>query len=244
MSRFWVRDNMTSSKRFVDQYDVILLDLMDTLMFGGNRFSEEQDYAQTYRRLGGKYHSDREVQWVIHQVYETMSEHYADPAYHENFRPASTYLIETLDALGLPQTDAARLHNVFAHHELGHVPDGHCQALQQLAKTHRLGLVSNLWSEKALFVRAFRRCHIHHLFDTLVFSSDHSLIKPSPKLFQKALDQFDTPTHRVLFVGDSPERDMATAEALGMGTLLVTATGETTYPGRKAVDICALLDRL
>ncbi|MEZ0486394.1 HAD family hydrolase [Fibrella aquatica] len=232
---------MNSSSRFIDQFDVILLDLMDTLMFGGNRFSEEQDYAQTYRKLGGTYHSNNEVQWVIRQVYETMSEHYADPAYHENFKPASTYLAETLDALGLPQTDAPRLHNVFAHHELGHVPDRHCEALHQLAKTHRLGLVSNLWSEKALFVRVFRQCRIHHLFDTLVFSSDHSLVKPSPKIFQKALAHFDHPPHRILFIGDSPDRDMAGAEALGLGTLLVTGGRETTYPGRTLTDICDLL---
>ncbi len=233
---------MTFSERFIDRFDILLLDLMDTLMFDGNRFSDEQDYAQTYRKLGGTYHSNREVQWVIQQVYETMNEHYADPAYHENFRPASTYLAETLDSLGLPQTDAARLHNVFAHHELGNIPDGHCHALRELAKTHRLGLVSNLWSEKALFIRVFRQCHIHHLFDTMVFSSDHSLIKPSPKLFQKALDHFNHSPDRILFIGDSPERDMAGAEALGLGTLLVTGGGKTTYQGHSVTDICALLN--
>lgn len=232
---------MTFSERFIDRFDVILLDLMDTLMFGGNRFSDDQDYAQTYRKLGGRYHSDNEVQWVIRQVYDTMNEHYGDPAYYENFRPASTYLVETLDALGLPQTDAARLHHVFAHHELGHVPDSHCHALRQLAKTHRLGLVSNLWSEKALFVRVFRQCHIHHLFETLVFSSDHSLIKPSPKLFEKAISQFNSPPHRILFVGDSPERDMAGAEALGLGTLLVNGGNETAYPGPQVRDVAQLL---
>jgi HAD superfamily hydrolase (TIGR01549 family) len=232
---------MNSSERFIDRFDVILLDLMDTLMFGGNRFSDEQDYARTYRKLGGTYHSDTEVNWVIRQVYDTMKEHYSDPAYHENFRPASAYLAETLDSLGLPQTDAARLHTVFAHHELGHIPDSHCRALRELARTHRLGLVSNLWSEKALFVRVFRRCHIHHLFETMVFSSDHSLIKPSPKLFQKALDHFGSPPHRVLFIGDSPEHDMAGAHALGLGTLLVTGSRETTYRGNTVIDICALL---
>lgn len=241
MRLFWVRLYMNSPKRFIDQFDVILLDLMDTLMFDGNRFSDDQNYAHTYRSLGGTYHSDSEVQWVIRQVYDTMNEHYADPAYHENFRPASAYLAEVLDSLGLPQTDAARLHHVFAHHELGHIPDGHCHALRELAKTHRLGLVSNLWSEKALFIRAFRQCHIHHLFETMVFSSDHSLIKPSPKLFQKALDHFGSPSNRVLFIGDSPERDMATAEALGLGTLLVTGNRETTYPGPQVRDVCALL---
>lgn len=232
---------MPPPNRFIDQFDVILFDLMDTLMFGGNRFSDQQNYAHMYRQLGGTLHPDNEVQAIIGHLHSTMNSHYGNPAYYENFRPASIYLTETLDALGLPHTDAARLHTVFAYHELGHIPDGHCRALDQLAQTHRLGLVSNLWSEKALFVRALRHRHVYNLFDTLIFSSDHGLIKPAPKLFQKALDRFNCSPERVLFVGDSPERDMAGAAALGLGTVLVNAGKVIDCAGRQVGDIAALL---
>ena len=234
---------MPDSARFVDQFDVILFDLMDTLMLGGNRFSATQNYAETYHQLGGTLHSPTVVQGLIVGLHQTMNAHYEDPAWYENFRPASTYLAHLLTRQGLPHTDAARLHDVFAHHELGHIPTAFCHTLRQLATTHRLGLVSNLWSEKAHFEAVFHQNQIHHLFDTLVFSSDYAIIKPSPKLFRRALAAFGVPPHRVLFVGDSPDRDMAGAAALGLGTLLVNAGKPTpAYPGPQVRDVCALLD--
>ena len=232
---------MHTTTRFIDQYDLILLDLMDTLMFGGNRFSARQDYPQTYRQLGGTYHADNDVQRIIEHTYEAMNAHYSDPAYHENFRPASIYLAESLTDLDLPQADLDCLHDVFAHHEMGHVPDGHCQALRTLATTHRLGLVSNLWSEKTPFIEAFRECGILHLFDSLVFSSDHSIVKPSPKLFSIALTELNADPYRTLFVGDSLERDIRGAEALGLSTVLVTGNTESTHAGMVVRDVPALM---
>jgi putative hydrolase of the HAD superfamily len=38
---------------FVACFDVLLFDLMDTLMFGGNRYAATEDYASTYRQLVG-----------------------------------------------------------------------------------------------------------------------------------------------------------------------------------------------
>ncbi|MBO0935593.1 HAD family hydrolase [Fibrella sp. HMF5335] len=232
---------MTAATRFVDQYDLILLDLMDTLMFGGNRFSDREDYAQTYRQLGGTYHSDEDAQRVIEHTYDTMNAHYGDPAYYENFRPATAYLTESLTDLDLPQADLDCLHDVFAYHEMGGIPDGHCRALRTLATTHRLGLVSNLWSEKTPFVTAFREQGILHLFDTLVFSSDHSIIKPAPQLFEIALNELKADPYRTLFVGDSLERDVQGAEAVGLSAILITGNAESTHAGLVVRDLPALL---
>ncbi|MBO0933281.1 HAD family hydrolase [Fibrella aquatilis] len=232
---------MHTPSRLVDQYDLVLLDLMDTLMFGGNRFSDPQDYAQTYRQLGGTYHLDDDVQRVIEHTYHTMNTHYGDPAYYESFRPAPVYIADSLTDLDLPQVDLDCLHDVFAYHEMGRIPDGHCRALRTLATTHRLGLVSNLWSEKTPFVEAFRANGILHLFDSLVFSSDYSIIKPSPKLFEISLRELSADPARTLFVGDSLERDILGAEALGMATVLVTGTTESTHAGLVVRDLPALL---
>lgn len=232
---------MHTETRFIDQYDLILLDLMDTLMFGGNRFSAREDYAQTYRQLGGTYHADDDVQRIIEHTYAVMNSHYGNPAYYENFRPAIVYLAESLTELDLPQADLDCLHDVFAHHEMGHFPDGHCEALRTLATTHRLGVVSNLWTEKAPFIEAFRACGILHLFDALVFSSDHNMVKPSPKLFQLALTELNADPYRTLFVGDSLERDIQGAEAVGLSTVLVTGKRESTHAGMVARDITALV---
>ena len=39
---------------FVDQFHVILLDMAKTFMFGVDRFSEDEDSAATYWKVGGK----------------------------------------------------------------------------------------------------------------------------------------------------------------------------------------------
>ena len=58
----------------------------------------------------------------------------------------------------------------------------------------------------------------------LVFSSEGRTIKPSPLIFQKALAQFgsDLP---VLFIGDSLERDIIPAKALGLSTVWIAPEG-------------------
>ena len=227
--------------RFIDQYDVLLFDLMDTLMFGGNRFSEAEDYAQTYRHLGGAYLPDESVQRVIQQTMCRMTEHYSDPAYYNNFRPADQYIAEILTDQGMPHHELSRLHDVFAHHELGHVPNGHCRALHELTQTHRLGIISNLWASKPLFVQVLQQCGIHDLFEVIVFSSDYNSIKPAPTLFQIALDTLNAKPHQALFIGDSVERDVVGATNVGMAVVLATGNEEVEYEGMRIEDVRALL---
>ncbi|HLK97661.1 MAG TPA: HAD family hydrolase [Hymenobacter sp.] len=227
--------------RFIDQYDVLLFDLMDTLMFGGNRFSETEDYARTYRHLGGTYLLNESVQQVIQETMRRMTKHYGDPAYYNNFWPADQYIAEILTDLDLPHHELARLHDVFACHELGHIPDGHCHALHELARTHRLGIISNLWARKPLFVQVLQQCGIHDLFEVVVFSSDHNSIKPAPMLFQIALTTMNVEPHQALFIGDSVERDVVGATNIGMAVVLATGNDETKHEGKRIKDVRALL---
>ena len=46
--------------RFIDQFDVVLLDMSHTFMFDVDRFSDTEDYAATYRQVGGNLLSDEE----------------------------------------------------------------------------------------------------------------------------------------------------------------------------------------
>ncbi|WP_019988172.1 HAD family hydrolase [Rudanella lutea] len=223
---------MMVSNGLLGEYEVILFDLMDTLMFGGNRFSADEDYAYTYAQLGGHLYSDEFVQSLIQAVYERMRADYNHPGCYTNFPAASVYIRQLLTEQQASAADADRLAQVFALHELGHIPDGHVATLDALSQTHRLGLVSNLWAGADLFRRVFREVGIHHLFEVLVFSSDHACIKPSPRLFRVALDQLAVEPRRILFVGDDADRDVAAARALGMGTVWVTEAEQEPGPGR------------
>lgn len=220
---------------------IILFDMMDTLMYGGNKFSGTENYAKTYRQTGGTVFSDEEAQSIVQSVFCRMQHDYKHPDCYDMFRHVRDYMQDHLWATGRPTTDLDYLAETFAWHELGKLPDSVCEALHGLSKTHRLGVVSNLWSGKALFVDAFRRSGILHLFETLVFSSDHACIKPSPRLFRLALDQLGVPADEVLFVGDDWERDVLAAQALGMSAIWVNNDGAKERSGPQVRSVAELI---
>ena len=71
----------------LSRFVAVLLDMNGTLMFGGDRFGPDQDYAATYRTLGGSRLATEIVQTTITACYATMERIYNDPAVR--FVPAS-----------------------------------------------------------------------------------------------------------------------------------------------------------
>jgi putative hydrolase of the HAD superfamily len=71
---------------------------------------------------------------------------------------------------------------------------------------------------------ALRESGLLALFKTVVFSSQGRSIKPSPRLFQQALSAFPE-NSAILFVGDSLERDIIPAKALGLSTAWIAPLG-------------------
>jgi len=56
--------------RFIDRFDVILLDMACTFMFDVDRFSATEDFAATYRQFGGNALGTEKVQQRISIVQE------------------------------------------------------------------------------------------------------------------------------------------------------------------------------
>ena len=217
-------------------------------MFNVDRFSETDDVGATYRQIGGKTLSEEEVHQIISRVFKEMLSDYQNPHYYNRFPSVFSYLQALPEAKGLPASEVLLLERVFALHEVGTIPHPHAEALQQLRKTHRLGVVSNIWSKSGLYLREFERVGIRGLFDILVFSSDHGPIKPSPSLFGKALEAFEVDRSEIVFVGDSLERDIAGAKTVGLSAVWVnTGTGEigesVPTPDLVIHDLPELLER-
>src|SRR5207245_11224685 len=143
--------------RFIDQFTVILLDLHGTFMFGGDRFSETEDFGLTYRELGGRAFGDDEVRRLVLEVCAAMEQAYADPRYDEHFPSVWYCLVHITQPQGLPDREVGLLERVIAHHEVGVIPDACAAVLRELAKTHRLGIVSNIWSLRDLYVQDLER---------------------------------------------------------------------------------------
>jgi HAD superfamily hydrolase (TIGR01549 family) len=80
----------------------------------------------------------------------------------------------------------------------------------------KIGLISNTSRDLDAFVR-------HHGLDVdaWVSSGVHGKVKPSPSIFQAVLDLLEVEPDAAVMVGDSPEDDVAGAEAIGMRGVLI-----------------------
>ena len=81
--------------------------------------------------------------------------------------------------------------------------------------------------------------HVHQLldelalrpfFDAVVVSGDVGVKKPDPAIFTPALEQTELATDEAIFVGDSPEDDVAGARAAGLRPVLIRRAGSPAKP--------------
>jgi FMN phosphatase YigB (HAD superfamily) len=200
-------------------FSVLLLDLNGTFMFGQDRFGLSEDFHATYRKLGGAALNRNQVQAAIRNCYDAMLRIYESPDHYNNFPSVAESLQHHS---GAPLSELCLLEKVIAVHEQGTIPAAYAELLCRLSKTHQLGLVSNLWSRKEPWLAEFERAGISDVFTCKIFSSDSRSIKPSPILFESALRSF-SPHTKILFVGDSLERDIIPAKSLGLATAWINS---------------------
>jgi putative hydrolase of the HAD superfamily len=205
--------------RLLEKYQVLLFDMHGVIMFGHDRFGEEQDFYRTYHALGGRGLDASEVRRCIRRCYEGMGADYEDPARFDDFPTLREGLRRYGDA---PEGEIALLELVFSLHECGLVSSSSAALLGRLARTHRLGLVSDIWAPKYMWQRELERTGVVELLQHAVFSSDCRSVKPSSTLFRQALCGVRAAPDEVLFVGDSLRRDMEGAKRLGMATAWVS----------------------
>jgi putative hydrolase of the HAD superfamily len=204
--------------RIRDSFEVILFDMNGTFMFGADRFGAGEDFHRTYVALGGSELAPDEVERAIRGVLTTLGRAYEDPARFDDFVTVAEGLLAAPGRWRRTPSELELLVAVFAEHEVGRVPDGHARYLRDLSSGHRLGVVSNIWAPKARWLREFERAGLANVFESVVFSSDTRSVKPSPALFLSALEAFGVSPTNALFVGDSVEREITPARALGLRT--------------------------
>jgi FMN phosphatase YigB (HAD superfamily) len=207
--------------RFLDNFSVILLDMNGTFMFGHDRFGPEQDYFASYRAVGGNRLDRLTLLGIVQLTYAALVRDYSLP---ERFDDYPTLIGALREYGGAEEADLPPLERLFAEHERGEVPDAHAAVLRGLARTHHLGIVSNLWATPAPWLASLHASGLLPLFGTRVFSSEGRSIKPSLRIFERALRQLP-PDSSVLFVGDSLEHDIVPAKALGLSTAWIAPSG-------------------
>jgi putative hydrolase of the HAD superfamily len=209
--------------RFLDNFSVLLLDMNGTFMFGHDRFGPEEDYFATYQALGGSVLGRAQLLRIMEDSCQGLLAAYSSA---ERFDDFPTLAEAFLEYGGAVERELPELEQVFAVHELGYIPAIHQKFLREAARTHHLGVVSNICARPEPWFKAFRDSELLSAFKTLVFSSEGRSIKPSKVLFERALATLP-PGSRVLFAGDSLERDIIPAKALGLATAWVAPPGSS-----------------
>lgn len=97
-------------------------------------------------------------------------------------------------------------------------------ALSMLKQRYRLGIISNI--DDALFARTARRLEVP--FDVVMTAEQARCYKPAAQIFQAALARLGCQPAEVLHVGQWLEGDVIPAKALGMATVWVRRSEETS----------------
>jgi FMN phosphatase YigB (HAD superfamily) len=217
----------------IDKFSTILLDMNQTFMFGADRFGASEDYSVIYCQLGGTMEPSR-VNQLICAAYDYLDVRYPDPKYRESFPSLKEAFVNVSVRAPLSDRDLELLVETFAHHELRAVPPEYAAAINQLSKHFRLGLVIDIWAPKTLWVETLDRCGILSVCQSVSFSSDCGMVKPSPLPFLRVLEEMQVNRQDAVMVGDSVRRDLGGAAAAGIDCILV---GGAKYPSAlKSVD--------
>lgn len=105
--------------------------------------------------------------------------------------------------------------------------------LRRLAGRYRLGLVSNFYGNVAALCD---EAYLSDSFRVILDSVQIGFGKPDPRIFRMALEKLQLPPEQVVFVGDSYERDMIPAAALGLRTIWLKGPKPRIPEGAPPVD--------
>jgi HAD superfamily hydrolase (TIGR01549 family) len=197
----------------------LLLDMNGTFMFGEDRFNSSEDFSAHYFKIGGTL-SKAEINDIIRAVYGYLDARYPDENYRTCF-PSLEQAIQVVVDRQLGRDEIDKIVATFAFHELGYIPYEYVVALHKLRQRFMLAGVIDIWSPKTAWLQEFDRAGVSDLFSAISFSSDHGMVKPSPKPFELVLSQLGISSSQAIVVGDSPRRDLAGASGAGIDCVLV-----------------------
>ncbi len=80
-----------------------------------------------------------------------------------------------------------------------------------------------------------RHLAIGNLFQFILVSEEEGVWKPDPQIFERALAKLDVAPDAAVYVGDSPEHDIAGARAAGITSIWINRRGRS-WPGGKRPD--------
>ena len=197
----------------------LLLDMNSTFMFGEDRFGENEDFSKYYQNIGGKL-KKQQLNKLIRNVYNYLDEKYPDEQYRHSF-PSLTNAINIVKEQELSNEELEKIIDTFSFHEHGYIPEDYVDALFKLNEKFILSVVIDIWSPKQRWLNTFKDYGLNTLFSASSFSSDHGMVKPSPKPFEYVVQKLNLPKEYCVVIGDSIRRDLGGSIAAGIDCILV-----------------------
>ena len=131
----------------------------------------------------------------------------------------------------------AELYDRFAEPDAWHIFDDVIPTLDALATREiKLAVISN-WDERLR--RLLRSLKLDRYFEAFAISIEVGFSKPSPVIFEHAAAKLGLPPGSILHIGDSPEMDIAGAQAAGFQALQIHRHSKT--PADSGLDSLAEL---
>ena len=128
---------------------------------------------------------------------------------------------ELSSGLDISKSEKDKIIKTFSFHEHGDISPTYVSVLKALNEKYTLALVIDIWAPKAMWIQTFKRLGIWKLFSAHSFSSDHGMVKPSPKPFEMVVSELGLPKEKCLVVGDSVRRDLGGSQAALLDCVLV-----------------------
>ena len=98
--------------------------------------------------------------------------------------------------------------------------EGAKKLLKQAGQHCKVGLISNFTYAPVIY-KSLRKLGIDTLFNAVVVSEENGWRKPSPKIFQDALNRLGVQANEAVYIGDSPLEDIKGAKETGLKTVFV-----------------------
>jgi putative hydrolase of the HAD superfamily len=92
--------------------------------------------------------------------------------------------------------------------------------LEKLRGKYKLGIVSNFAIPECVD-KLLEKHGLDKLFDAVVVSATINKRKPSPEIFQNALEKLGVTAENAVFVGDTADADVLGPKAVGMKTIFI-----------------------
>ncbi|MBD3209566.1 HAD family hydrolase [Candidatus Woesearchaeota archaeon] len=102
---------------------------------------------------------------------------------------------------------------------LSHPYDETVAALEDLKKDYKLVVLSN--TDNFSLRQVLDKFDLEKHFDKIYLSCETGKLKSNPDSYKQILDDFEAKPEECLMVGDSPQSDLASAEAAGVPAVLI-----------------------